>query len=343
MAMDSPACAATIATNAGQARARRSGTLSPSGNGTSPTRAIQSANAAGSLRRISSAVRPSQRPIAISRSAGIMVGVSPCGEAMISAVRRARSRSLVNTGAGGHEAPEPEGGHDGCRSDEEPGDAEPQPGKDQGQREGDRRRARAEADSERSAMALDPRRRKAPREEGRGRPGERRQNEERAPAQAGRGVGDRRGLEKREEGETDRAEGADTAVAHDAEPVLGVATDEAVEAVRQAIEGEAAGQDLPPGHRAERGEERGEEDTRHALDADQHEPNAEPDDREPDRRASERVHVVRRAPRQRHDRQEAHSEGKARHPAMLARWNGLSLTRARPCSNNRGTRRHFGG
>src|SRR5881397_2434181 len=89
MAMDSPACAATIATNAGQARARRSGTLSPSGNGTSPTRAIQSANAAGSLRRISSAVRPSQRPIAISRSAGIMVGVSPCGEAMISAVRRA--------------------------------------------------------------------------------------------------------------------------------------------------------------------------------------------------------------------------------------------------------------
>src|SRR5207249_812335 len=89
--------------------------------------------------------------------------------------------------------------------------------------------------------------------------------------------------------------------------------------------------------------ERGEEDTRHALDADQHEPNAEPDDREPDRRASERVHVVRRAPRQRHDRQEAHSKGKARHPAMLARWNGLSLTRARPCSNNRGTRRHFGG
>src|SRR5206468_687017 len=82
----------------------------------------------------------------------------------------------------------------------------------------------------------------------------------------------------------------------------GVATDEAVEAVRQAVEVEAAGQDLPRGHREERGEERGEEDTRHALDADQHEPNAEPDDREPDRRASERVHVVRRAPRQRHDR-----------------------------------------
>src|SRR2546428_249814 len=309
MAMDSPGCAATIASNAGQARARRSGTLSPSGNGTSPTRAIQSANAAGSLRRISSAVRPSQRPIAISRSAGIMVGVSPCGEAMISAVRRARLRSLVNTAAS-----------------RAPG-----------------RRARAEAGSERGAVALDPRRRKAPREEGWGRPRERRQNEERAPAHAGREFGDRGDLEKQEEDETDRAEGADTAVAHDAEPVLGVAADEAVEAVRQAVEVEAAGQDLPRGHREKRGEERGEQDARHALDADQHETNAGTDEPGPERRASERVHVVRRAPRQRHDRQEAHSEGKARHPSMLARWNGLPLTRARPCSDNRGTRRHFGG
>src|SRR6059058_6283324 len=108
MAMDSPACAATIATNAGQARARRSGTLSPSGNGTSPTRAIQSANAAGSLRRISSAVRPSQRPIAISRSAGIMVGVSPCREAMISAVR-ARALEIAREHRGEPGAGEPRG------------------------------------------------------------------------------------------------------------------------------------------------------------------------------------------------------------------------------------------
>src|SRR3989442_10189961 len=60
--------------------------------------------------------------------------------------------------------------------------------------------------------------------------------------------------------------------------------------------------------------------SRHALDADQHEPNAEPDDREPDRRASERVHVVRRAPRQRHDRRsEEHTSELQSRPHLVCR------------------------
>jgi len=51
--------------------------------------------ASGSRARISSAVNPSQRPIAISRRPGTCVGVSPCGAPMISPLRRARTRSLV--------------------------------------------------------------------------------------------------------------------------------------------------------------------------------------------------------------------------------------------------------
>ena len=95
MAMADPAAFVTIASKAGPARLRRSGTLSPSGNGNSPTRAIQSSNASGSRARISSAVSPSQRPIAISRRSGTSVGASPCGAPMISPLRRARTRSLV--------------------------------------------------------------------------------------------------------------------------------------------------------------------------------------------------------------------------------------------------------
>src|SRR5439155_1387326 len=125
-------------------------------------------------------------------------------------------------------------------------------------------------------------------------------------AEAGREVGHRGAREEQEEDQPDRAKGADTAVAHDAEPVLGVSAHEPIEAVREAVEVEAAGEDLPRGHRQERGEERREQDARHALDADQDEPEAEPDDRKPARRAPERVHAVRRAPRQRHDRQVAH-------------------------------------
>src|SRR5437867_3574963 len=293
MATDSPACAPMIASNAGHARARRSGTLSPSGNGNSPTRAIQSANAAGSLPRISSAVRPSQRPIAISRSAGITVGVSPCGAAMISAVRRAGA--------------------------EEPGAAEPGPDEGQGRYQSDGRRARAQAAAEGGTVTLDLRRPKAPGQERRRRARERRHHQEGPPAEAGRELSHRGDLEEQEEDQPDRAKGADTAVAHDAEPVLGVSAHEPIEAVGEAVEVEAAGEDLPRGHREERGEERREENARHALDADQDDPEAEPDDRKPARRAPERVHAVRRAPRQRHDRQVAHGEDEARHVTRLTR------------------------
>ena len=78
-AMRRPACRSTTPRRAGTARAWRSATLSPSGNGIAKGSASQRSHSSGSRARISAKVSPSQRPIAISRSGGTASTLRPAG------------------------------------------------------------------------------------------------------------------------------------------------------------------------------------------------------------------------------------------------------------------------
>jgi hypothetical protein len=84
-------------------------------------------------------------------------------------------------------------------------------------------------------------------ERGRG-TGDDRRGDERADANTRRQLGEGDDLEHQEEDQAHRAKGADAAVAHDGKPVLGVAADEPVETVGQAVEVQAAREQLPGGH-----------------------------------------------------------------------------------------------
>src|SRR5206468_13018955 len=105
----------------------------------------------------------------------------------------------------------------------------------------------------------------------------------RARAHAGWQPDDGADPEGQEEDEADRAERADAAVAHDREPMLGVAPAETVETVGEAVEVQAAGHELPGRHREEPGQERRKEHAGGLLDDYQEHPDTETDYRKPRR------------------------------------------------------------
>ena len=114
-------------------------------------------------------------------------------------------------------------------------------------------------------MTVRPRPTKAAREQGRHGARDNGSREQGAPAERRTQLGDGRDFEEQEEDEAEGAEGADAAVAHDREPMLGIATDETVEAVREAVEMQASGYELPGGDHEERSQQRRKDGRHHAL------------------------------------------------------------------------------
>ena len=114
------------------------------------------------------------------------------------------------------------------------------------------------------------------------------------PRTPGAQLGDGDDLQQQQQDEADRAESADATVAHDRQPMLGVAPGQTVEAIGEPVEVQAAGQELPDRHGEQPGEQRGKEHRRRALRRRRGpRPIAQADYRKPDRGAADGTRAFR--------------------------------------------------
>ena len=92
---------------------------------------------------------------------------------------------------------------------------------------------------------------------------------------------DGRELQQQEQDQSDGAEGADAAVAHDHQPLRGIVAAERVQAVGEPIQMESTGHQLPRGHGQQRGEQHREGPRDETVDEDEDAADQESDRREP--------------------------------------------------------------